>query len=182
MVTPQKVTLQLSPATSLIGTPSIPKVKAPNLTALSAEPENDDDGKMAQLENRNKDLHEANKASRASGHTTRSTEFANVCLSCANTKAIVGITFDNLHEHGRMSWTSESTPFSYPVFVRYRTMPDGSQKALFFTDARGLNAVIQANVYHRLYTSVVDCVIFCQGNIVPEKEVMTDQGPSFNSV
>ena len=56
------------------------------------------------------------------------------------------MTFDNLHEHGRMSWTSESTPFSFPVFVVYRAMPDRSRKGRAFTDTRGLNALIQANI------------------------------------
>ena len=32
-------------------------------------------------------------------------------------KEVVDKTFDKLHEQGRLSWTTESTPFSYPVFV-----------------------------------------------------------------
>ena len=88
-------------------------------------------------------------------------------------KAIVDRTFDKLHEQGRLSWTNEATPFSFPVFVVYRTMPDGSRKGRSVIDIRGLNAVTQADVYPLPlqsdlissvkgcpYISVVDCASF----------------------
>ena len=88
-------------------------------------------------------------------------------------KEVVDKTFDKLHEQGRLSWTSEATPFSFPVFVVYRTMADGSRKGRAVIDIRGLNAVTQTDVYPLplqsdlissvkdcLYISVVDCASF----------------------
>ena len=88
-------------------------------------------------------------------------------------KQVVDKTFDKLHEQGRLSWTNEATPFSFPVFVVYRTMPDGSRKGRAVIDIRGLNAVTQTDVYPLplqsdlissvkdcRYISVVDCASF----------------------
>lgn len=43
-------------------------------------------------------------------------------------KKVVDKTFDKLQEQGRLSWTSESTPFSFPVFVVWKTLLDGTRK------------------------------------------------------
>ena len=56
-------------------------------------------------------------------------------------KAVVDQTFDKLHKQGRLSWTAESTPFSFPVFVVWKTMPDGKRKGRAVVDIRGLNAI-----------------------------------------
>lgn len=88
-------------------------------------------------------------------------------------KKIVDKTFDKLHDQGRLSWTNEATPFSFPVFVVYRTMPDGSRKGRAVIDIRGLNAITQTDVYPLplqsdliasvrgcRFISVVDCASF----------------------
>ena len=62
-------------------------------------------------------------------------------------KKVVDDTFDKLHEQGRMGWTSQSTPFSFPVFVVWKTMSNGERKGRAVIDIRGLNAVTQTDVY-----------------------------------
>lgn len=42
-------------------------------------------------------------------------------------KELVDSTFDELHRTGRMSWSTESTPLSYPVFCVWRNI-DGERK------------------------------------------------------
>ena len=76
---------------------------------------------------------------------------------------MVDKTFNKLHEQGRLSWIAESTPFSYPVFVVWKIMPDGTRKGRAVIDIRGLNAIIQADLYplplqSDLISSVKDCV------------------------
>lgn len=91
----------------------------------------------------------------------------------AEARKVVDETFDKLHEQGRMSWTNESTPFSYPVFVVWTTRPDGSRKGRAVVDIRGLNALTQTDVYPLplqgdmisavkgcQYITVVDCASF----------------------
>ncbi len=88
-------------------------------------------------------------------------------------KEVVDKTFDKLHDQGRLSWTTESTPFSYPVFVVWKMMPDGTRKGRAVVDIRGLNSITQADVYPLplqadlissvkgcRYISIVDCASF----------------------
>lgn len=77
-------------------------------------------------------------------------------------KEVVDKTFDKLHEQGRLSWTTESTPFSYPVFVVWKAMPDGTRKGRAVVDIRGLNSITQADLYPLplqadLISSIKDC-------------------------
>ncbi len=62
-------------------------------------------------------------------------------------RAIVDVAFDKLHEQGRMSWTKKATPFSFPVFVVWRTMPDGSRKGRAVVDIRALNKITLPDAY-----------------------------------
>src|SRR5277367_4270291 len=88
-------------------------------------------------------------------------------------KRVVDKTFDKLHEQGRMSWSTTSTPFSYPVFVVWRTLPSGERKGRAVVDIRGLNQVTRTDVYPLplqsdviavaqgcKYITVVDCASF----------------------
>ena len=88
-------------------------------------------------------------------------------------RKVVDKTFDKLHDQGRLSWTNEATPFSFPVSVVYRTMPDGSRKGRAVIDIRGLNAVTQTDIYPLplqsdliasvkgcRYITVIDCASF----------------------
>lgn len=43
-------------------------------------------------------------------------------------REFVDKTFDELYGLGRMSWTTTSTPFSYPCFVVWKNQPNGEQE------------------------------------------------------
>ena len=97
-------------------------------------------------------------------------------------KKVVDKVFDKLHSQKRLDWTSESTPFSFPVFVVWKTLPDGSRKGRPVIDIRGLNAVTLPDVYPLPlqsdliaavkdcgYISVIDCAsFFYQWRVHPE--------------
>ncbi len=77
-------------------------------------------------------------------------------------KMVLDNTFDKLHEQGRLPWTTESTPFSFPVFVVWKTMPDGKRKGRVVVDIRGLNAMTRPDVYalplqSEMISAVKDC-------------------------
>ena len=40
-------------------------------------------------------------------------------------RKVVDEAFNKLHEQGRMVWTTQSTPFTYPCFVVWKTTPNG---------------------------------------------------------
>ena len=62
-----------------------------------------------------------------------------------------------------MSWTSEPTPFSYPVFVVWKTMPNGKRKGRVVVDLRGLNQLAQTDVYPiPLQSDIIAAVQGCQ--------------------
>ena len=86
---------------------------------------------------------------------------AKVCLRSAIAKAVVDKTFDRSYEQCRMIRIIESTPWSFPVLLVYRS------------DTRVFNPITQANVHplpfrsdlislvrYRLCISVVDCAKF----------------------
>ena len=88
-------------------------------------------------------------------------------------KKLVDKTFDKLHEQGRMSWSTTSTPFSYPVFVVWKTLPSGERKGRAVVDVRSLNQISRTDVYPLplqsdviavaqgcKYITVVDCASF----------------------
>ena len=53
-------------------------------------------------------------------------------------KQLIDETFDKLHAQGKMSWTEQPTPFSFPVFVVWR-MVNGEKKGRVVVDIRALN-------------------------------------------
>ena len=88
-------------------------------------------------------------------------------------REIVDKTFDELQALGRLSYTTDSTPFSYPCFVVWKPGPDGVKKGRVVIDIRGLNAITVPDAYPLpyqseiiiavrdcLYISVVDCTAF----------------------
>ena len=88
-------------------------------------------------------------------------------------KDVIDETFDKLQRQKRLHWTKESTPFSFPVFVVWKRLPDGSRKGRPVVDIRGLNAATQPDVYPLPlqseligfvrgcgWISVVDCASF----------------------
>ena len=62
-------------------------------------------------------------------------------------KQVVDNTFDGLHTQGRPKWTTQSTPFSYPVFVVWKDLPGGERKGRAVVDIRGLNELIVPDAY-----------------------------------
>ena len=62
-------------------------------------------------------------------------------------KDVIDETFNKLHEQGKMEWTNQPTPYSYPVFVVWRQMPDGSRKGRVVVDIRGLNKITESDAY-----------------------------------
>ena len=62
-------------------------------------------------------------------------------------RQVVDDTFDKIQEQGRLEYTAQPTPFSYPVFVVWRNIPDGSRKGRAVVDIRGLNDLILPDVY-----------------------------------
>lgn len=88
-------------------------------------------------------------------------------------KQVVDETFDKLHEQGRLNWTTKNTPFSYPVFVTWKTDSEGIKKGRAVVDIRGLNNLVIPDAYPLPlqsdiiaavqgcgYISVIDCASF----------------------
>lgn len=61
-------------------------------------------------------------------------------------RKLVDETFDKMHEQGRLKWTDEETPFSFPVFVVWK-MSNGKRKGRAVVDIRGLNKMIVPDAY-----------------------------------
>ena len=97
-------------------------------------------------------------------------------------RKLVDDTFDELHSQGRLSWTKENTPFSYPVFVVWKTLANEQRKGRVVVDIRGLNQLVvpdayplplQADIISAVkgssYISVIDCAsFFYQWRVHPE--------------
>lgn len=62
-------------------------------------------------------------------------------------RQIVDKTFDELHKQGRLEWTSQPTPFSYPVFVVWKDLPEDEKKGRPVIDIRGLNDLLVRDAY-----------------------------------
>src|SRR5438477_8984526 len=82
-------------------------------------------------------------------------------------------TFDELHKLRRMSWSKTATPFAFPVFVVWRTLPSGKRKGRVVVDLRPLNHMalldayplplqsdIMALAHSCPYITVLDCASF----------------------
>ena len=94
--------------------------------------------------------------------------------------------FDKLHEQGRMDWTTQPTPFGFPVFVVWRTVHvDGipQRKGRVVVDIRGLNAIaikdsyplpLQTDIISAVrgcrYISIIDCASFFFQWLVAEED------------
>jgi hypothetical protein len=91
-------------------------------------------------------------------------------------REIVDHEFDKLQNQGRMSWTTQPTPFAFPVFVVWRTVnSDGNtqRKRRVVVDIRGLTKITVADSYPlplqtditsavrgAAFISTVDCASF----------------------
>ena len=61
-------------------------------------------------------------------------------------RQVVDETFDKLHAQGKLRFTDQPTPFSWPCFVVWRDTPQG-RKVRVVIDIRGLNAVTEDDSY-----------------------------------
>ncbi|SLM38387.1 probable transposable element [Lasallia pustulata] len=69
-----------------------------------------------------------------------------------NERAVIDEEFDKMHKQGRMSWSAEPTPFSFPVFMVWKTVFSGSEKkptkkGRVVVDIRGLNKITTTDAY-----------------------------------
>ena len=62
-------------------------------------------------------------------------------------RKLVDKTFDKLHKQERMSWSTTSTPFSYPVFVVWKILPSRERKGRVVINIHRLNQISQTDVY-----------------------------------
>ena len=97
-------------------------------------------------------------------------------------RQVVDNEFDQLHAQGKMEWTKEATPYAYPVFVVWRTLPDGTRKGRVVVDIRGLNKISEFDAYPMplqadilssvsgcMFISVMDCTgFFHQWRVSPD--------------
>ena len=60
---------------------------------------------------------------------------------------IVDETFDEMHRLGRLKFTSEHTPFNFPVFVVYKLDAEGKRKGRAVVDIRKLNDMVLLDSY-----------------------------------
>ncbi len=88
-------------------------------------------------------------------------------------REVIDTAFDKLQAQGRLEWTTSSTPFTYPCFVVWKNLPDGTRKGRVVVDIRALNKItmpdaypvpsqadILAAVQGAKYISTVDCSSF----------------------
>ena len=61
-------------------------------------------------------------------------------------KQIIDETFDKLHQRGKVTWSSQPTPFSYPCFVVWREV-NGKRKRRVVIDIRSLNRATEDDSY-----------------------------------
>ena len=62
-------------------------------------------------------------------------------------KEVMDQTFDKMHTLGRLEWTKGPTPFSFPVFVVWKTNNEGIKKGRPVVDIRGLNDLLIPDAY-----------------------------------
>ncbi|KAI1005182.1 hypothetical protein K3495_g3037 [Podosphaera aphanis] len=62
-------------------------------------------------------------------------------------REIIDKTFDELHSQGRLRWTDKAAPFSFPCFVVWKRLADGTKKGRVVIDIRALNHIVMPDVY-----------------------------------
>ena len=62
-------------------------------------------------------------------------------------RQVIDAAFDKLHSQGRMAWTSEPTPFTFPCFVIWKNLGDGKRKGRVVVDIRALNKITMPDAY-----------------------------------
>lgn len=62
-------------------------------------------------------------------------------------REVIDKTFDELHNQGRLRWTDRATPFSFPCFVVWKRLTDGTRKGRVVIDTRALNHIVMPDAY-----------------------------------
>lgn len=62
-------------------------------------------------------------------------------------KEVINAEFDKLHGQGRIDWTAEATPFSFPYFIVWKAIADGTRKGRVIVDIRALNKITMPDAY-----------------------------------
>lgn len=65
-------------------------------------------------------------------------------------REVIDKTFDKLHEQGRLRWTLEATPFSFPYFLVWRNKDldkNSERKGRVVIDIRALNHITMPDAY-----------------------------------
>ncbi len=62
-------------------------------------------------------------------------------------KCLVDETFDEMQRLGRLKYTTSHTPFSFPVFMVYKTNAKGERKGRAVVDIRKLNDLVVSDAY-----------------------------------
>lgn len=62
-------------------------------------------------------------------------------------RRIVDNTFEEMHTQGRLKYTTDPTPFSFPVFVVYKTNFQGKRKGRAVIDIQKLNNLVLPDFY-----------------------------------
>ena len=62
-------------------------------------------------------------------------------------RQVVDDTFDEMHRQGCLEYTTDPIPFSFPVFVIYKTDSHGRRKSRAVIDIRKLNDLVLSDSY-----------------------------------
>ena len=62
-------------------------------------------------------------------------------------REVVDEVFDKLHKQGRLEFTTQATPFAYPVFVVWKLLPNGERKGHPVIVLRAANELILRDAY-----------------------------------
>lgn len=69
------------------------------------------------------------------------------------TRHVVDNSFDVMHKQGRLTCITDLTPFSFPVFVIYKTDSQGKIKSRAVVHILKLNDLVLPNSYLLVYTA-----------------------------
>ena len=62
-------------------------------------------------------------------------------------RGLIDDTFNELHQQGRMKFTSDPMPFSFPVFVVWKSDSEGKKKGRAVVDIGKLNDLVLPDSY-----------------------------------
>ena len=60
-------------------------------------------------------------------------------------RRVIDDTFDEMHKQGHLQYTTDPTPFSFPVFIVFKIDHQGKRKSRAVVDIRRLNELVLPN-------------------------------------